>query len=72
MSAQAFLAIDGHADCGTAAMERRKEKDPLHAPVEPTADELPVEPEMDKGIDPDRSSRNPATEPSKDKRVDDL
>ena len=50
----------------------RKEKDPLHAPDEPTGDELPVEPEMERDIDPNRSSRNPATEPSKDKRVDDL
>jgi hypothetical protein len=34
-------------------MERRKEKDPLHAPVEPTGDELPVEPEMDKAPNPE-------------------
>ena len=61
-----------HGDCGPLSMERHKEKDPLHAPNEPTGDELPVEPEMDKGIDPNRLSRNPATEPSKDKRVDDL
>jgi hypothetical protein len=53
-------------------MERRKEKDPLHAPDEPTGDELPVEPEMDKGLDPQRSGRNPATEPSKEKRIDNL
>jgi hypothetical protein len=50
----------------------RKEKDPLHAPDEPMGDEQPVEPEMDKGLKPDQSGRNPGTEPSKDKRVDDL
>lgn len=42
----------------------RKEKDPLHAPDEPMGDELPVEPEMQKG--------NPGSEPPKDRRVDDL
>lgn len=36
-------------------MERRKEKDPLHAPDEPTGDELPVEPEMDKALPPDQA-----------------
>ena len=51
-----------HADCVSTAMERRKEKDPLHAPDEPTGEELPVEPEMDKGIDPNRVGRNPATD----------
>ena len=61
-----------HADCGTAPMERRKEKDPLHAPDEPTGEQLPVEPEMQKGLRPDQSGRNPDTEPPKDKRVDDL
>ena len=40
-------------------MERRKEKDPLHAPHEPEADELPVEPEMNKGLQPDQSSGSP-------------
>ena len=53
-------------------MERRKEKDPLHAPDEPTGDELPVEPEMDKGLGSDQSGRDPGTEASKDKRVDGL
>jgi hypothetical protein len=53
-------------------MERRKEKDPLHAPDEPTGDELPVEPEMNKGLPADKSGRNPDTEPPKDKRVDNL
>jgi hypothetical protein len=53
-------------------MERRKEKDPLHAPDEPTGEQLPVEPEMEKGLRPDQSGRNPDTEPAKDKRVDNL
>jgi hypothetical protein len=48
-------------------MQRRKEKDPLHAPDEPTGEQLPVEPEMQKGLKPDRSGRNPGTEPSQDK-----
>ena len=34
--------------------------------------EHPIEPEMQKGIDEDKSSRTPATEPAKDKRSDDL
>jgi hypothetical protein len=39
----------------------RKEKDPRHAPDEPTGDRLPVEPEMEKGeIDP--SGRKPDNE----------
>ena len=42
----------------------RKEKDPLHAPDEPTGDRLPVEPEMQKAPSP--------REPSKDKPVDNL
>jgi hypothetical protein len=53
-------------------MEQRKEKDPRHAPDEPTADRLPVEPEMQKGLDPDQSGRRPGNEPPKDKRVDNL
>jgi hypothetical protein len=48
-----------HADCETPSMERRKEHDPLHAPDEPTGEELPVEPEMDKGPRPDRSGAEP-------------
>ena len=51
------------------------DRDPKHAPEEPTADKLPVEPELDKGPagqDPRQSGRNPQTEPSKEKRVDDL
>lgn len=53
-------------------MQPRKEKDPLHAPDEPTGEQLPVEHEMEKGLKPDQSGRNPGTEPSKEKRVDDL
>ena len=51
------------------------DRDPKHAPDEPTADKLPVEPELEKGPgsqDPRESGRNPQTEPSKEKRVDDL
>ena len=40
----------------------RKEKDPLHAPDEPTGDRLPVEPEMQKAPSPPG--------PPNDKRVD--
>jgi len=50
----------------------RKEKDPLHAPDEPMADRLPVEPEMEKGLDQNQSGRRPADEPQQEKRVDDL
>ena len=46
-------------------MERRKEKDPLHAPDEPTGDELPIEPEMDKGVKPDPSGGTPVPDPKK-------
>jgi hypothetical protein len=48
------------------------DRDPKHAPEEPTADKLPVEPEMEKGQEQQNSGRNPATEPPKKKRVDDL
>ncbi len=48
------------------------DRDPKHAPDEPTADKLPVEPEMDKSKDPRESGRNPQTEPPREKRVDDL
>ena len=41
-------------------MERRKEKDPLHAPDEPTGEELPVEPEMEKGPRPAEPQREPS------------
>ncbi len=33
---------------------------------------LPVEPEMEKGVDQEKSGRTPGTEPPKEKRVDDL
>jgi len=56
------VAVDGHVACGTASMERRKEKDPLHAPDEPTGEELPVEPEMGKGPPPDPSGAEPPEE----------
>ena len=39
------------------------DRDPKHAPDEPTADQLPVEPEMDKGQDPSGLARQPKTEP---------
>jgi hypothetical protein len=48
------------------------DRDPKHAPDEPMADQLPVEPELDKSQDPRESGRNPQTEPSKEKRVDNL
>ena len=48
------------------------DRDPKHAPEEPTADKLPVEPEMEKGQEQHESGRNPATEPPKKKRVDEL
>jgi hypothetical protein len=52
------------------------DRDPKHAPDEPTADKLPVEPEMqdgqNQGQDPKKSGRNPQSEPSKEKRVDNL
>jgi len=32
----------------------------------------PIEPEMPKGMDGDKSSRTPASEPAKEKRSDDL
>jgi hypothetical protein len=43
------------------------DRDPKHAPDEPTADQLPVEPELDKSVDPRESGRDPQTEPSKEK-----
>ena len=42
-------------------MERRKEKDPLHAPKEPEGDELPVEPEMEKGPVPEEPGAVPGS-----------
>ncbi|HKO47607.1 MAG TPA: hypothetical protein VJV79_07785 [Polyangiaceae bacterium] len=38
----------------------------------PEPEEHPIEPEMPKGIDQEKSSRTPATEPPKEKRRDDL
>ena len=43
-------------------MERRKEKDPLHAPDEPTGEQLPIEPEMDRGPQPGPSDAEPPEE----------
>ena len=34
--------------------------------------EHPVEPEMPKGLEQDKSGRTPANEPAKEKRTDDL
>ena len=45
------------------------ERKPLEKP-EPRL--KPVEPEMEKGLDPEKSSRTPDTEPPKEKRKDDL
>ena len=40
----------------------RKEKDPLHAPDEPTADRLPVEPEMQKDPTKDQPGKQKGPE----------
>jgi hypothetical protein len=41
-----------------------RDRDPKHAPDEPTADQLPVEPELDKSVEPRESGRDPSsTEP---------
>jgi hypothetical protein len=46
---------------------------PERKPLEKPDPQLkPVEPEMQKGLDEEKSSRTPDTEPPKDKRVDDL
>ena len=45
------------------------ERKPLEKP-EPNL--KPIEPEMPKGLDEDKSSRTPDTEPPKEKRKDDL
>jgi hypothetical protein len=45
------------------------ERKPLEKP-EPNL--KPIEPEMQKGLDEDKSSRTPGTEPPKEKRIDDL
>jgi len=47
-------------------MDRKRNSEKL----EP--EEHPIEPEMPKGIDEDKSSRTPATEPPQEKRRDDL
>jgi hypothetical protein len=41
-------------------------------PIDPKAKAPHERPGQDKGVDPDRSSRTPDTEPPKDKRSDDL
>lgn len=47
--------------------------EPERKPLEKPDPRLkPVEPEMEKGLDPDKSSRTPDTEPPKEKRKDDL
>jgi hypothetical protein len=38
----------------------------------PEPEERPIEPEMPKGLDQEKSSRTPANEPAKEKRKDDL
>ena len=38
----------------------------------PEPEERPIEPEMPKGIDEEKSGRQPATEPPKEKRRDEL
>ena len=47
-------------------------EDPKHPPKEPETEKLPIEPEMQKGLDPSKSGRTPDSEPPKEKRVDDL
>jgi hypothetical protein len=41
-------------------------------PVEPGDMDPNKKPKQEKGLDPSQSSRTPATEPPKDKRIDDL
>jgi hypothetical protein len=47
-------------------------EDPKHPPRDPETEKLPVEPEMQKGLDQQQTGRNPETEPPKEKRRDDL
>ena len=47
-------------------------EDPKHPPQDPETEKLPVEPEMQKGLDQQQSGRTPETEPPKEKRRDDL
>ena len=49
-----------------------KREDPKHPPQEPETEKLPVEPEMQKGLDQSEQGRTPDSEPPKDKRSDDL
>ena len=47
--------------------------EPEHKPLDkPEPDMKPIEPEMPKGLDGDKHSRTPDTEPAKEKREDDL
>ena len=55
-----------------AAASRMKREDPKHPPREPETEKLPVEPEMQKGLDQRDQGRTPESEPAKEKRVDDL
>ena len=55
-----------------AAAGRMKREDPKHPPQEPETEKLPVEPEMQKGLDQSEQGRTPDSEPPKDKRSDDL
>jgi hypothetical protein len=54
------------------AAPARMKRDQKHPPQEPETEKLPVEPEMQKGLDPRESGRTPESEPAKEKRRDDL
>lgn len=47
-------------------------RDQKHPPQEPETEKLPVEPEMQNGLDRRESGRTPESEPPKEKPVDDL
>ena len=47
-------------------------RDPKHPPKEPETEKLPVEPEMQKGLDQSEHGGAPESEPPKEKRSDDL
>ena len=49
-----------------------KHQDPKHPAHDPESEKLPVEPEMQPGLDPDTHGRTPDSEPPKEKRSDDL
>jgi len=51
---------------------RDKKPDSRKEPVDPKVKDPQTRPKQDKGLDPNRSSRTPDTEPPKDKRSDDL